>query len=283
MRHRIGDVLLNVIDEGEGDTILFLHGLGGSWRDWTPQVDDFRDTHRVVVVEHRGHGRSHLGDEPLSTARFAADALDVCRGLGVDRAHVVGLSMGGLIAQQVALTAPPGFVDTLTLCDTGAYMPERMGAVLLAMAEGVRAAGGMPVTRGVVPADDPAWARATLADHPETYRDSQREAQGNDPEAWARAARAVAEHDTRADLGRITVPTLLVYGEEDRLIRPDKASPPLLAGLPDVEMLIVPDAGHLVNLEQVTVFDAALRRFFAERGRDSMERTEAVVTPAPAS
>lgn len=267
MRHRIGDVLLNVIDEGDGDVILFLHGLGGCWRDWTPQVDNLRDRYRVVAVEHRGHGRSHAGDAPLTTALFAADAVDVCRGLAIERAHVVGLSMGGLVAQQVALAAPD-LVDTLVLCDTGAYMPERMGAGLRAAAEVVRA-NGMPDPRGHVPEADPAFSRHTLTHRPEVVRDNRREGAGNDPESWARAAEAVASHDTRADLGRITMPTLVVYGEEDGVVLPDKASPVLLAGLPDAELLMVPDAGHLVNLEQPEVFDAAITGFFSRRGRRS--------------
>lgn len=269
MRHRIGDVLLNVIDEGDGDAILFLHGLGGCWRDWTPQVDNLRDRYRVVAVEHRGHGRSHVGHEPLSTALFAADAVDVCRGLGIDRAHVVGLSMGGLVAQQVALAAPD-LVDTLVLCDTGAYMPERMAEGLRAVAEYVRV-NGMPDSRGDVPHADPAFSRHTLAHRPHVARDNRREGAGNDPESWARAAHAVASHDTRAELGRIAAPTLVVYGEEDGVVLPDKAAPALMAGLADAELLMVADAGHMVNLEQPEVFDAAITGFFARRGRATPE------------
>jgi pimeloyl-ACP methyl ester carboxylesterase len=268
MRHRVGDVHVNVIDEGEGEAVLLLHGLGGSWRDWTPQVDNLRDRYRVVAVEHRGHGRSPAGDEPFTTALFAADAVAVCRSLGIERAHVVGLSMGGLVAQALAL-AEPAFVDTLVLCDTGAYMPTRMAEGLLALAEAVRA-GGLLDSRGVVPGTDLAWSRFTLDHRPQVVRDNRRESEGTDPEHWARAARAVAEHDTRSDLGRITIPTLVIYGEEDELIRPDKASRALMEGLPDAELLVIPDAGHLVNLEQPEAFEAAITGFFARRGRPAV-------------
>jgi pimeloyl-ACP methyl ester carboxylesterase len=275
MRRRVGDVQLNVIDEGEGEAVLLLHGLGGSWRDWAPQVESLRDRYRVVAIDHRGHGRSPGTGGPYSTGLFAADALAVCRSLGIERAHVVGLSMGGLIAQALAL-AEPRFVDTLVLCDTGAYMPARMGEVLLATADAVRA-GGFPDSRGVIQGSDLAWSGYTLEHQPHVVRDNRRESESTDPEEWARAARAVAEHDTRADLGRIAVPTLVIYGDEDRLILPDKASPALMDGLPDAELLLVADAGHLVNLEQPEAFDAAITRFFTERGQARRE------APAPAA
>jgi pimeloyl-ACP methyl ester carboxylesterase len=134
--------------------------------------------------------------------------------------------------------------------------------VLLGIADDVRA-GGFPDSHGIVTSSAAAWSRYTLEHRPEVARDNQREAEGTDPEVWARGARAVAEHDTRGDLGRITAPTLVVYGEEDELIRPDRASRPLLAGLPHAEYLLIPDAGHLVSLEQPEAFDAAITGFFA--------------------
>src|SRR5215203_4703999 len=118
MRHSVRGVQINVIDEGEGAAVLFLHGLGGCWRDWAPQVDSLSDRYRVIVVEHRGHGRSEATGGRFTTGLFADDAVALCRQIGVPRAHAVGLSMGGLIAQAVAL-AHPGFVDALVLCGTG--------------------------------------------------------------------------------------------------------------------------------------------------------------------
>ena len=117
MLRDIEGVRLNVLDEGTGQAIVFLHGLGGCWRDWEPQVESWRTDHRVLVIEHRGHGRSDRVPGPYSTDQFAVDALAACRHLGVDHAYVVGLSMGGMIAQKMAL-ADPGFVDALVLCDT---------------------------------------------------------------------------------------------------------------------------------------------------------------------
>ena len=112
MLRDIEGVRLNVLDEGTGQAVVFLHGLGGCWHDWEPQVETWRTDHRVIVIEHRGHGRSDRAPGPYSTDVFAADALAVLRHLGVDHAHVVGLSMGGMIAHKLAVAAPD-VVDTL--------------------------------------------------------------------------------------------------------------------------------------------------------------------------
>ncbi|HLM63225.1 MAG TPA: alpha/beta fold hydrolase [Acidimicrobiales bacterium] len=260
MRHSVHGVHINVIDEGSGPAVLFLHGLGGCWRDWAPQLDSLAARHRVVVVEHRGHGRSEATTGRYSTALFAADAVAVCRQIGVDHAHVVGLSMGGLVAQALAL-AEPDFVDALVLCDTGTHMTGRMAEAFAAIVAGVRD-HGFPDSHGLVTSTAEAWSARTLAERPDIVRDNQRETESTDPQAWARAAQAILDHDSRADLHRITAPTLLVYGEEDGLIIPGKAAPALLEGLPHAELVLIPDAGHLVNLEQPEAFDRALTDWF---------------------
>ncbi|HEX8803664.1 MAG TPA: alpha/beta fold hydrolase [Acidimicrobiales bacterium] len=259
MLRSVNGVRINVLDEGEGHPVLFLHGLGGCWRDWEPQLDRLADRYRCVAIEHRGHGRSEATTGRYSTALFAADAVAVCRDLGIEHAHVVGLSMGGLVAQHVALAAPD-LVDALVLCDTGAWMPPPMAAALLGIAAEVQEKG-FADSRGVVTTSALAWAEHTLAHHPELVRSNQRETEGTDPDVWANAARAVTEHDTRADLPAITAPTLLVWGEEDRLIPVEPAATQLRDGLPASELVVVPDAGHLVNLEQPEAFDRALTAF----------------------
>lgn len=262
MLHSVNGVRINVMDEGEGHPILFLHGLGGCWRDWEPQLDALSDRYRCVVVEHRGHGRSEATSGRYSTELFAGDAARLCEQLGIEHAYVVGLSMGGLIAQQLAL-AEPNLVDALVLCDTGAAMLPRMAEALAEIARGVRDEG-FPDSRGVVASTSLAWSDHTIAHQPHVARSNQREAESTDPDVWARAAFAVIEHDTRADLDRITAPTLLVWGEEDGLIPLKRASGVLLDGLPDARLVTIPDAGHVVNLEQPTAFDEAIVGFFGE-------------------
>lgn len=262
MRHDVDGVRLNVLDEGEGPVVLFLHGLGGCWRDWAPQLDALRDRYRCIVVEHRGHGRSEATTGAYSTRLFAADAVRLCELLGVERAHVVGLSMGGMIAQHVAIEAPE-LVDHLVLADTATVMPALVVDGFKDYARGVRD-NGHEDSHGVVPEFSPAWSQHVLAKNPQVVRDNSRETEGTDPEVWFRSAIAVADHDTSDRLGDITAPTLLVWGAEDLLVPADLLAPPLLEGIVGSRLVRLPDAGHLCNLDQPEAFNDLVTGFLTE-------------------
>jgi 3-oxoadipate enol-lactonase len=257
--HEVNEGCVNVLDEGEGHPLLLLHGLGGCWRDWEPQLDDLRERHRVVVIEHRGHGRSDRITGPVSTDLFAADVSAVCRNRRIDHARVVGLSMGGMIAQKLAL-AEPDLVEALVLCDTGTHLGDRASAWLRNEAARVRAKG-FPDARGEV-AGSTIWSRYTLAHQPGVARTNIREAQSTDPASWAEAALAVAAHDTRADVARIACPTLVIWGDEDPNL-PPRLADRLAAALGGAPVVVLPDAGHVCNLEQPAAFDRAVEDFLA--------------------
>ncbi len=259
MLREVNGVRINVLDEGDGHPLVLLHGLGGCWRDWEPQLDHWRDRYRVVVVEHRGHGRSERTSGAVSTGLLAADVAAVCRDLDIDHAWVVGLSMGGMIAQRLAL-AEPDLVEALVLCDTGTHLGERASAWLRVEAARVQAEG-FPDARGEL-AGSTIWSRWTLAHQPEVARTNIREAQATDPDCWARAARAVADHDTRDEIGRIACPSLVVWGDEDTGLPPQLARP-LAEGLGGAPVVVLPDAGHVCNLEQPAAFERAVEDFLA--------------------
>jgi 3-oxoadipate enol-lactonase len=260
--HEVNGARINVMDEGEGagPPLVLLHGLGGCWRDWEPQLDALRERHRVIVVEHRGHGRSDRITGPVSTDLFAADVAAVCGDLGVDRAWVVGLSMGGMIAQKLAL-AEPDLVAALVLCDTGTHLGERASAWLRGEADRVRAHGFLPDARGEV-AGSTIWSRYTLDRQPEVARTNIRESQSTDPASWAEAALAVAAHDTRDEVARIGCPTLVIWGDEDGAL-PATLADPLAAALGGAPVVVIRDAGHVCNLEQPAAFDRAVEDFLA--------------------
>ena len=260
MLREVNGVRLNVMDEGEGHPIVFLHGLGGCWRDWEPQLDSLSDRFRCVVIEHRGHGRSELTRGAYSTRLFADDAAAVCAQLGIEHAHVVGLSMGGLVAQALAV-GHPGLVDTMVLCDTGLGMRSKRAEFLRRAADDTRAKG-FGDSRGVLPESSPGWSAKTIAEHPEIMRNNLRESESADPDAWARAAIAVAEHDLTGEIESVTAPVLVIWGDSDEVI--PIASAALLQGVfPDAELVVLPDAGHVANLEAPREFDAAITTFFA--------------------
>jgi 3-oxoadipate enol-lactonase len=131
---------LNVIEEGEGPALLLLHGLGGSWREWAPQLDALSDTYRCIAIEHRGHGRSERTSGRYSIDLFTNDVAAVCGALGVTHAHVAGLSMGGMIGLDLALRYP-WLVDSLVLAASAARPDESFRLGLEAISRFVRDQG----------------------------------------------------------------------------------------------------------------------------------------------
>ncbi len=252
----VGGIRLNVLDEGSGHAVLFLHGLGGSWRDWEPQLDSFSSDFRVVVPELRGHGRS---DRPLgrySMAGFADDVARLCEGLGIGHAFVVGLSMGGMVAQHLALDHPE-LVDTLVLADTSARIDEVVQPGLLGAVPTIRQ-DGMGL---VLELSKSMAATATCSARPDLLRNNLREASGNDPYVYANCLIALVEHDVLDRLPSLDVPTLVLRGEHDPLAD-GRGMDELAGAIPRSQSLTIPEAGHLVNLDQPERFDEAVRDFF---------------------
>jgi pimeloyl-ACP methyl ester carboxylesterase len=249
-----------VLDEGTGHPVLFLHGLGGSWRDWEPQLDTFSADFRVVVPEHRGHGRS---DRPLgrySTALFARDVARLCHLLAIEHSYVVGLSMGGMVAQHLALESP-GLVDALVIADTSARVDPAVRPLLLGAVPTIRQ-DGMGLVQELSRSMAEAADYGTRAD---LMRNNLREASGNDPYAYSNALIALVEHDLLEQLPSLRVPTLILRGEHDPLAGQEGIQE-LAKAIDSSESVTISDAGHLANIDQPEHFDQAVRGFL-ERHR----------------
>lgn len=246
---------LHVTEEGTGHAVLFLHGMGCDGTDWEPQVDAFADRYRCITIDHRGHGRSdrEVGDG-YSIARFAADARAVLDHLGVDRAHVVGLSMGGMIAQQLTLDDPER-VCTLSLLDTFAR-PGPMADGMGAMADQVEA-GGLDALAGGFQAM--VFAAATTGTKPELVERFDAQFRANTPACLAADMRAIAGIDVYDRLGSIAAPTVVLCGAEDNLT-PLPMAEELAAAIPGATLEIVPDAGHFSNIENPEVVNRILAK-----------------------
>lgn len=250
---------LNVIEEGSGPPLLLLHGLGGSWREWAPQLDGLADRFRCIAIEHRGHGRSERTSGRYSIDLFTDDVAAVCAALGVTHTHVAGLSMGGMIGLNLALRYP-WLVDSLVLAESAARPDESFRLGLEAMSRFVRDQGfaDTPLQGGT--AAGLAWSPTTVVERPEVIRDYMREALSTDRDAYARAALAVAEFDLLDRLGEIRAPALVLWGDHDVLV-PRAYSDAVCAGIERSEMAVVPDAGHLCTLEQPDLVIGLMRDF----------------------
>ncbi len=233
--------------------VVVLLGSLGSTRDmWGPQVAALSAWARVVTVDHRGHGGSPVPDGPYTVGDLAGDVLAVLDELGVDSAHLVGLSLGGAVSQHLAITRPER-VRSLTLLCTAAKFGE--AASWTERAAAVRADGTESIADAVVGR----WFTAGLAAR-DTDLITRHLAMvtGTPDEGYAACCEALALWDSRADLGRIVAPTLVIAGEQDPSTPPSVMAE-LADGIQGARMVALDPAAHLANVEQAGRVCALLR------------------------
>jgi 3-oxoadipate enol-lactonase len=237
-----------------GDPLVLVHGYTGDVGDWKDQVTEFAPTHRVLTMDHRGHGRS---DAPANRASYTIGAMaDDIEALadhaGFERYHLVGHSMGGAVSQEIALRSP-GRLLSLTLHDTthafntnplmAKYFEQRLQ---LAEQQGMEALSSLP---GL---PDPPHMPPGRRD----YEKQRMAAMSFDGYAGAWSA-LHAWQGTRDRAQSIATPTLVIYGALDAGIVPGMQF--LAATIPGTTSVCVPEAAHCPQFERRELFNAALR------------------------
>jgi 3-oxoadipate enol-lactonase len=252
---------IGVLEQGSGEAvpIVFLHGVGSDKSVWRPQVGHFGRSRRVIALDYPGYGAS----EPRADAsrdEFAAAMLAAMDALDVPRAHICGLSLGGVVAIAMHALAPDRCA-TLILADTFAEHPE--GAAIFQRSTDASRAMSMRAL---------AEARVDMllgsAPTPELRAAVVETMAAIDPEAYRIGAEAVWLADQRDRVADIRVPTLVLCGAEDK-ITPPALSEELAALIPFADLAIIGAAGHLANAEQPAVFNANVDAFLAEAERIS--------------
>jgi pimeloyl-ACP methyl ester carboxylesterase len=275
-------------DTGEGVPIVFVHEFAGDHRSWEPQVRFFGRRHRCITYAARGYPPSDVPEsiESYSQERAAADIAAVMAGAGIDKAHVVGLSMGGFATLHFGLDFPERALS-LVAAGVGYGAEKAREAEFRQAAEA--AAGGFE-TRG---------SRAFA----EVYGSSAARVQfeAKDPRGWREFVDQLAEHaplgaantmrgvqarrpslyDLEDQLQRLALPTLIVAGDED-----DNSLQPsifLKRTIPACGLLVLPKTGHTINLEEPDAFNRAVADFLAQVGagrwapRDPRARPEEIL------
>jgi 3-oxoadipate enol-lactonase len=240
--------------------VVFIHGFPFSKEMWKPQVEALKEKYFVVTFDVRGHGQSEVGDGQYTLEQFVDDLIELLDALQLQQVVLVGLSMGGYIALR-AIERHPERIRALVLCDTKSEADtnenkiKRASQIKIIKAKGLKA-----FADGFLKAVFDEQTFSTNPDAIELIRNiiNTNPSTGVCGTLIALAART----DTTESLSKIKVPTLILVGEHDALT-PPSASQAMKENIPNSELHIIPNAAHMSNLENVSVFNQHLISFLS--------------------
>lgn len=243
---------------GKGQPLLFIHGLGSSTRDWELQVQKFSKTHQVITFDLRGHGQSDKPAGPYSMSMFASDTKGLLKSLGIESAHVVGLSLGGGIAFQLAIDSPK-LVKTMVIVNSAPELvvrtfKDKLGVwqrFIIVRLLGMRRMGEV-LSKRLFPKVEHASLQTTFV---ERWAE-------NDSQAYQEAMRAMIGWSVTDKLGSIKCPTLVITADQD--YTPVSLKEEYTKLMPNAQLVVIPDAHHATPVEQPETFNAALMDFLAK-------------------
>ena len=242
---KVGDINIYYEIHGDGEPLLMIQGYGQYSGHWTTLIPPFAKEYRVIIFDNRGTGRSDKPEIPYTVKMLAADAGGLLDAIGIDRAHVFGVSMGGMIAQEFALNYPDKVINLVLGCTAcgGKQMilPGQEALVFLFSPEIAK----LPVEERARETATWLWTQEFIDKNPkavELYVETTAK-YPTPPKGWASQAQAIAGHDTYERLPQIKAPTLVIVGDADRII-PAGNSKILASRIPNAESVIVKKAGH---------------------------------------
>ena len=256
-------------ETGDGPPILFIHEFAGDWRAWEPQVSRFSRRRRCIVYSARGYPGSDVPEDEASYSQDIArtDALAVLDRLGIEKAHIVGLSMGGFATLHFGMEhADRALSLTVCGCGYGAEPDtrEEFRALSLSVAENFETRGAADYAEEYVTVpgrltfkqkDPRGWANfvTRLREHSDTGSAlTQRGVQASRPGLW----------DLQDKIRAIPVPTMIVTGDDDqRCLAPGLFMKDLIE---DARLFVLPNTGHVLNLEEPELFNTVLGEFLSD-------------------
>ena len=232
--------------------LIFSHSLACTVRMWDPQIAAFKDRYRILAYDMRGHGQSAAPAGPYTLDMLADDVLALMRELKIERARYVGLSIGGMIGQHLALKEPKRF-EKMVLADTGhTQTPETIKQweerIRIAQAQGMK-----PLVAGTMER----WVTPAFRERPEAKKIAELIA-ATPVAGYVGCGQAIMKLNTTGRLKDIKLPVLAITGEADAAAAGTKY---IGEHLPGAKFVNIPQAAHIANIEQPEKFNQALRDF----------------------
>ena len=243
---------------GEGTALLFIHGLGSSTKDWEAQIDYFSGTYKVIVLDLRGHGQS---DKPIGTysiSLFAEDMACLIKKLDIQPAHIVGISLGGMISMQMAVHHPDLFKSMIVVNSPSEFLQDTFKAkfqvflrFFIVKVMGMRWMGKVLANK-LFPKPEHEKIRGDMAE---------RWAQNN-PKTYWQSTKALLNWSITEQLHKISCPTLIIAAEFDYFPISDKEL--LASRIKNAKLEIIKDSRHGTPLDQTEIFNNTLAGFLSE-------------------
>jgi pimeloyl-ACP methyl ester carboxylesterase len=249
---------LHYEEYGKGAPVLLVHGLGSSTRDWEYQIPELAAHYRVIALDIRGHGRSDKPRERYSIAGFAEDVRALIEHLGLDRVHLVGISMGGMIGFQLGVDHPE-LLKSLCIVNSGPEVKAKSPLEYLEIAKrwGLSRLFSLETIAKVLgnllfPKPEQAELRRKIEERwPQ-----------NDKRAYLASLDAIIGWGVRERLERITCPTLVITADHD--YTPIAQKEAYVKEMPDARLLVIEDSRHATPLDQPQRFNSSLLAFLEE-------------------
>jgi len=264
---------VNVIDLGEGPPVIFVHGLTGSWQNWLEQLPAFAHSHRAVALDLPGFGHSPPPRERITVSLYARVLDRVMDALGIDAATVVGNSMGGFVAAELAIAFPRRVQRLVLAAPAGiSSYGSPVGLRRARQAHRLRRPLGAITAWGAAHADTlmrrPGLRERILygvVRHPGRLPSAlaAEVLRGAGKPSFVEALQANLDYDFRHRLPEIACPTLVVWGDRDQVLSVRDADV-FTELIPDARKVILPDTGHMPMLERPARFNALLEGFLGE-------------------
>lgn len=247
---------------GSGPWVTLSHSLACRLEMWDEEIRRLSKRFTVLAYDSRGHGESEAQARPYTLDEIAGDIKGLLDHLGVKQSHWIGLSMGGVFGLATALKYP-GIFSSMVLADTSSKLSGEGIAAFEDRVSKVRAASSMEV---MVDPTLKRWFKDSFRERkPDLMKRVAEWIRATPPEGYCGISAAIPAIDVTHRLHEIQVPVLVLVGADD-VAMPPAVSEILARGIPNAELVVIPDAGHLSNLEQPEAFNAALEKFYDRIG-----------------